>query len=128
MALGAVPATAERPQTHHRPAQPGHCWEYIHTRPPATPTPSADHASLLFCRCRCLSFFARGMAPSFLFRTEIPSRLPNRLGLLITCNPSAIRDPGPDDTAGPSQIGHVTSVVRRLGAQIYYDVLFRKSG
>ena len=45
MALGALPATAQRPRTHLRPAQPGLSWQYMHTRPPATPTPSADHAS-----------------------------------------------------------------------------------
>ena len=35
-----------------------------------------------FRRCRCLSFFARGMAQNLLFRTEIPSRSLS-LGLLI---------------------------------------------
>ena len=37
MALGAVPATAERPQTHHRPAQPELSWQYMHTPPPHLP-------------------------------------------------------------------------------------------
>ena len=37
---------------------------------------------LSFCRCRCLSFFARGGVPTFLFRTEVQSASLS-LGLLM---------------------------------------------
>ena len=50
-------------------------------------------ALLSFCRCRCVSFFARGMARSFLFRTEIQSASLT-LGLLKgqTSGPSKLRN------------------------------------